>query len=523
MISIVTLLSFWGCSNEMVIATQDRAASDSGYYYGDDAEADMGDYDGGASEEDPSNDDGLGSETEQAGPMLAPATTNAYVFVANPDRNTVTRIEVATLNVMTAEVGVNPVLVETSSDYRVAVTFNQGSNSLSVIDSQSLSVQEVEVRGNLNNMKLSPDGNWVVCYHDLNGENGGQGTGGAISYNAISIVNLETLEHTEAMAGAFPKDVQFNGDSSLGVVISDDYLSTIDFTQTPPTLHRIPIADDLVNPPLAEEVLLDPEGRYAIVRQYGVDQLVLVDLQTSGDPISMLDVGANPTDMDVSPDGTQAMVVARVAKELWIYDLQDPTLAPEVLALPEEDVFGGLLLSEDGQQGILYSTVSGESRVGVWRRDDNSIVVRGTTKPVSGVDMSPDSQTAILFHPRENGDIDSSSYFYNRYGISLMAMSDLFTSSYQLSAEVDSFASTEDGRYGLYTMKDRPYVEILDYQTFVPDEIELPSLPVHMGSLPDTNTVFISQEHDLGRISFFAPELGGLQTITGFELNAVVE
>ena len=110
-------------------------------------------------------------------------------------------------------------------------------------------------------------------------------------HNAISIVNLETLEHTEAMAGAFPKDVQFNGDSSLGVVISDDYLSTIDFTQTPPTLVRIPIADDLVNPPLAEEVLLDPEGRYAIVRQYGVDQLVLVDLQTSGDPISMLDVG----------------------------------------------------------------------------------------------------------------------------------------------------------------------------------------------------------------------------------------
>ena len=51
----------------------------------------MGDYDGGASEEEPSNDDGLGSETEQAGPMLAPATTNAYVFVVNPDRNTVTQ------------------------------------------------------------------------------------------------------------------------------------------------------------------------------------------------------------------------------------------------------------------------------------------------------------------------------------------------------------------------------------------------------------------------------------------------
>ena len=124
MTSIMTLLSIWGCSSEMVMATQDRATSDSGYYY-DDAEesADMGDYDGGASEEEPSNDDGLGSETEEAVLMLVPATTNAYVLVANPDRNTVTRIEVETLNVMTAEVGVNPILVETSSDYRVAVTF----------------------------------------------------------------------------------------------------------------------------------------------------------------------------------------------------------------------------------------------------------------------------------------------------------------------------------------------------------------------------------------------------------------
>ena len=511
------------CSmNEMSIVSQSDRAADTASYYEEGAMSEDGDYNGGAAEE-PETDDGLGSETEESAPLLLPATTNAYVFVANPDRNTVTRIEVESLTVMTAEVGVNPILVETSSDYRLAVTFNEGSNSLSVIDSETLSVQDVEVRGNLNNMKLSPDGNWVVCYHDLNGENGGVGTGGAISYNAISIVNLDTLEHVEAMAGAFPKDVQFSADSSLAVVISDDYVSTIDFSTGTPVLRRIPIAEDLVNPPLAEEVLLDPQGRYAIVRQYGVDQLVLVDLQSADNPVSMLDVGANPTDMDVSPDGTQAMVVSRVSKEIWVYDLQDPTLAPDVFALPAEDVFGSLLLSEDGTQGILYSTASGQSRIGVWRRGDNDIVVRGTTKPVSGVDMSPDSQTAILFHPRENGDIDSTSYFYNRYGISLLAMEDLFTSSYQLTAETDSFTSTPDGRYGLYTMKDRPYVEVLDYQTFVPDEIELPSIPVHLGSLPDTNTVFISQEHELGRISFFDPLEDNLKTITGFELNAVVE
>ena len=52
-------------------------------------------------------------------------------------------------------------------------------------------------------------------------------------------------------------------------------------------------------------------------------------------------------------------------------------------------------------RGFCTQQCLGQSRIGVWRRNDDSIVVRGTTKPVSGVDMSPDSQTAILFHPEK--------------------------------------------------------------------------------------------------------------------------
>ena len=78
-------------------------------------------------------DDGFGSETESDFMSLRPATTNVFVFVANPDRNTVTRIKVPELEVMTAEVGVEPLLVETSSDYTRAVTFNKGSDDISIM------------------------------------------------------------------------------------------------------------------------------------------------------------------------------------------------------------------------------------------------------------------------------------------------------------------------------------------------------------------------------------------------------
>ena len=72
-------------------------------------------------------------------------------------------------------------------------------------------------------------------------------------------------------------------------------------------------------------------------------------------------------------------------------------------------------------------------------------------------------------------------------------------------------------------MEGEPYLEILDYSTLIHEQVVLKSLPVFMGALPETNTAFISQEHRLGRISFFDADTDELNTITGFELNADIE
>ena len=486
------------------------------------------DYDGGSmgeptapSEQD--NDDGFGSEQEEDSLALRPATTESYVFVANPSLNTVTRISVPSLAVITVEVGVNPTLVETSSDYTKAVTFNQGANSLSVIDAETLEVLDIDIRSNLNQMRMSPDGRWVICYHDLSVDSDDVAQGAAISYNAISIVDLQEEKHFEAMAGSHPHDVQFTENSDTAIIISNDYLSVIDLTEQTPSLERIAIADDLINPPKAEEVLLDPDGNYVLIRQYGVDELVLVNLQTSTNQVSMIAVGANPTDMDVSLDGTQALVVSRGDQQIWVYDLSDPTLSPSVFDLPEEEVFGSLLLSPDGEQGLVYSTASELSRLGVWNLQTDEVVVRGLIKPVSSVEISSNGETAILFHPQTNGDTPTSSYYYNRYAMSLIDLNDYFSTSVQLSGEPDSFTSIAAENMGVYTMRGQSYLEMVDYDTFVPREIVLPSTPIHLGTLPDSSMAFVSQEHELGRISFLNTQTDDLQTVTGFELNSAIE
>ena len=92
-------------------------------------------------------------ETEDDLLALKPATTPEYVFVANPDRNTVTRIAVPGLAVITTEVGENPTSLAITPSQQTAVTFNMDSNDLSIIDAGTLEVQTVAVRAGRNRSK----------------------------------------------------------------------------------------------------------------------------------------------------------------------------------------------------------------------------------------------------------------------------------------------------------------------------------------------------------------------------------
>ncbi len=524
---IIYILGF-GCSSAEHAMTKSASYTEDGGDYSENYDSDSSAV---PAEED--HDDGLGSEQETDFLSLRPATTNVYVFVANPNRNTVTRIDVETLGVTTAEVGVEPTFVLTSSDYSKAVTFDKGSNTISIIDAETMDVVPVNVRTNLNQMKMSPDGKWVICYHDISAPGGVQTSGGAITYNAISIVNLENATVYDAIAGSHPHDVQFTNDSNMAVVISDDYLAAIHLNQDNLNPIRIPIANDLINPPKAEEVLLDPEGNYALVRQYGVNRLVLVNFNLSSDErVSMVDVGSNPTDMDVSSDQSEAIVICRGSKEIWVYSLADPTADPQVIPFGEISIndidesmpaFGSLVLSPNSARAVLYSTQIDEPALGVWDRDEDIVEVFGVVKPVSNIGLSPTGETAIVFHPQHNGNINNDSPYYNRHALSLMNLEDNFISAYKLNSAPSAFDSTPDGSTGFYIMENEPYLEVLDYDSFVPTEIPLPSVPIHLGTLPDTDIAYISQDHDLGRISFYDSQNKMFETITGFELNSAIE
>ncbi len=66
-------------------------------------------------------------------------------------------------------------------------------------------------------------------------------------------------------------------------------------------------------------------------------------------------------------------------------------------------------------------------------------------------------------------------------------------------------------------------VQQIELDSGVVRTIELGSPPDAIGVLPDSNKIFISQRHNLGRVSFIDVETNQVRTLTGFDLNSQID
>lgn len=487
-------------------------------------QADTGfDFDAGDADADTDADadDTGGSETEDPYFKLPPAATESYVFVANPDRDTVTRIKVPELSVDTRDVGQNPTQVQTTGDYRRAVTLNEGSDDVSIIDAESFEVQTVAIRENFNAMSLSTDGQWTACWYNPDAESASS-SGGIQTFNEVSFVNLETGEHTPMVVGFNPRSIRWSADGTLAVVISDASLAIVDLTASTLVPELVPLAEDELNAPAAEEVELSPDSNWAFVRQFGTSDIVVVDLH--GLTADFVPVGDNPTDLDLSPDGSEVAVMSRGSHELWLFDAVDPFATPRIVATPADTTYGSVLYAGSSGKAVLYTNATLTPQFATWDTTTDVISEHSLVKPVKSMAVSPTGGSLLVFHTEDDADdADTTSAFYGEWALTLVDLDDFRQNPILLPAEPSGYSTTTDGNYGFYLIDGYNFLEVLDFQTMLPEEIELKSAPVFVGNLPETDIAFASQEHELGRISFYAADQGTLDTVTGFELNSQID
>jgi len=154
-------------------------------------------------------------------------------------------------------------------------------------------------------------------------------------------------------------------------------------------------------------------------------------------------------------------------------------------------------------------------------------------KGVRGVAIAPDGERAIIFHNRLPGEPvpgeDVDDFIDKSWGYSLF---DIDTGAAKLEtvpAEPGEFVfSEETGR--LYVLLEDAtqgvrQVEVIDLAARRSDSVRLGSPPEHVGLIPNDGNprIYISQEHPVGRMTFIDELTRDIKTVTGYQLNSLIE
>ena len=142
--------------------------------------------------------------------------------------------------------------------------------------------------------------------------------------------------------------------------------------------------------------------------------------------------------------------------------------------------------------------------------------------------INPTGDTALVFHTETDGP-STQPLFAGSWALTLVALSDFRSNPLLLPAEPLGFANSLTGDRGYFAMRGEPFLEVFDYESLLHEEIALDSIPTFVGVLPDLTPedgdeppAWVSQDHPLGRLSFYDADDDSLETLTGFELNAGV-
>jgi YVTN family beta-propeller protein len=516
----------------------------------------------------------LPPETEAKASFQLPQAGQHYVYVANPDGDTVAVIDAATLAIQTVEAGDQPRYLQTLAGTDSAVVLNVGSNDATIIRTANgvSTTTSVKVQQGSNAIAVAPDGKHAVAYFD---ETLASPTDQPGSFQDLTVVSLDAAGDTSTpmTVGFRPSAVFFSDDGTKGFVVTQAGVSVLDFADIEKNGASIAQTIALGAAPTdqsALDVSVTGDGKYALAREENGSELRLVDL--SSGTIATLDLakltfpaagdagvpadagtpraadgGVRPgdagakvpappasavvTDLDLAPSSAYAMAVLRDRSTALRIPIPgaftDPTLVTATV-IPDE-IVGSVTLSPGGHYALLYTTaVPTYERLTILDLTSNAPPrTIQLEKSVEAIAISPDDQTALVVHQKLDGDpnepgIDLGTKLDRQYGYSVVAIAAGFPKLEVTAAPLGPFAAVPDGShlFILFNALGLHQVDDVDLRSLLIATLELGSPPVSVGPVPATNRVFVGQDHTDGRISFIDWTTGAIQSVTGFELNS---
>ena len=476
-------------------------------------------------------------EEEIEADFRVPQASGRYIYVANSAEDYVVVIDSFSLALEIVGVGKKPTAMATQGLSNAAMVINSGSKDISIIKTAPAvgsTVKNLDGIEWLNTIVNSPAGNGAIAFWDFDfpieeGEDMPED-----SQDVMVVLLDEGNERSvQKVGGYMPREAEFDDSGSKGYIVNKEGgISLVDFTVVEDDEFHLPIIpypEAIALQTIEKDVDIDPFGSFAMVRL----EETFESTSTSVWIMSLKDgtnreivLPAVPYDLDLSPAGDFAVAVLPTLNQIAVMELPLDPEEPYVL-IDVPTVFAGQAhISSDGGLVALFSNQSGEEMIGVYDKDAGTFDVIQLHKTVKTVAFTPDSEILVVIHQKAEGPIEDPTDYEDvadhSYGYSLIGISDGFVKQHLTRANPEPFLVHPDGSRIFLLQRDDALdvrdVEIIYTLSYIVNTIRLGSPPVSIGYVPDSNKIFVSQEHSAGRITFI-DESENTQTITGFELN----
>ncbi len=505
----------------------------------------------------PGTDGGTPPPPEVEHEMSAPVSSLRYVWVAMTDEDKLAKIDGTNLSVIAIPVGHHPQVVATMPGTDTAVALDevddprtQTSGTATVVRpaNGSDTTELYGVLPNFNRIASAPSGKYAVAFFDLDKAIADAGSLQAVqhvgSYQDVSVLALEPgfQREVDLTVGFRPRAVEFDSTGDHAYVITETGVSIIDLaavTQGSPTIvPPVPVTDDPNGNGDAVEVHVVATGDYAIVRTPGESSLRAVRLTgpTAGTAFTIA-LPAEPTDVDLSPDGSRVFAVTRTPATLTAIDIPGDLTNPagiETAQLGDDVIAGQLTLSPDGTHALLYTNAILDEHITVINLAAAGLphVTYPLEKSIRQVGFDPSGTHAIIVHARAPGDPSTASTFDEMIdrspGYSSVDLASGFAKLQITPVDPGTFAFAPGAPRAYLTLDGGDTdgstwaIQTIELDTGVVRTIPLNSPPSAIGVLPGASKVFVNQRHPLGRVTFIGVSDGEVRTVTGFDLNSRV-
>ena len=475
----------------------------------------------------------LPAEKEKDPDFGAPESSPNFIFVPATDADRIVKISGTTLKVTLIEVGDKPRVLKVVPGQDAVLAIDSGSDDVALLRSTDTTddVQFLPVLPHCNALSLDPTGQFALVWYDL-ARAGSQDPVGSLQ--AVTVLRLGQGSETAMTVsiGYRPQAVQFTPDGKKALIVTADGVSvlTLASVKDGDLVAAVPVSKNPLDKPLDREVLTTPDATWAIVRQSQKEGVTFVHLPSHW--LTEVTLDSVPTDLDLLPDGSAALVTLRDSAQVALFALPATATTPEAQIVSLGELTAGLAhITDDGKTAVLYSSVPGIEQAATLDLATMQVAPVLLRKTVDYVFVPQGSRKAILVHkpaPGPGNQDDAAEAFVDKSeGYTLFDLDTGFTKLVLTPVKLTEIATSPTPSKAWLLLPDPAGVghaaQAVDLASFLTQDFALGSPPEHVRNLPKAGVMAVTQTHPSGRITFIGAASGEAKTVTGYELNALVK